>query len=338
VGPLKNTQTALIATIPGRGTVTALLYPRLKTEKPPKVTWLDGGKGVEIESAFGKDCVFAASEAKREKKLEGLTALPQGGSIYNCPSHSADGTATPWFAFNDTGADVLTGDPNVNARIRFAAGAVAVHPLSVETPVTVVWQSPVSGTVSVEGRVRDLNPGVNKQYPEKSDGVIAEIRKGKETLARLEVPHGSAEMKLTADRISVRKGDLVRLAILVNKSPWFDMTGIDMNVRSDDGREWNLAESLQKGKKLANDLPTGKAGAVWWACGGDGESMDSRLLEPVPIPELTAFGRKVRFRGTVGSAQFRKGSVTLSLGEAGEIRAGKHKLASDVPARKREAL
>ncbi len=56
--PLGNTQTAILATLPGNGTVTALLYPRLKTEPPPKVAWHADGRIAEVQSAAGTDYVF----------------------------------------------------------------------------------------------------------------------------------------------------------------------------------------------------------------------------------------------------------------------------------------
>jgi len=40
------------------GTLTAVLYPRLKTEPPPKVQPLADGKGVEVETPAGTDYVF----------------------------------------------------------------------------------------------------------------------------------------------------------------------------------------------------------------------------------------------------------------------------------------
>jgi len=40
------------------GTLTAVLYPRLKTEKPPQVTPLAGGKGVKVVTPVGTDFVF----------------------------------------------------------------------------------------------------------------------------------------------------------------------------------------------------------------------------------------------------------------------------------------
>ncbi len=55
---MSSTQTALIAPFEGAETVTALVYPRLKNEAPPRMTALAGGKGIKVESPVGTDYVF----------------------------------------------------------------------------------------------------------------------------------------------------------------------------------------------------------------------------------------------------------------------------------------
>ena len=40
------------------GTVTVVLYPRLKTEKPPKITAIADGRGVTVETPKGPDSIF----------------------------------------------------------------------------------------------------------------------------------------------------------------------------------------------------------------------------------------------------------------------------------------
>ena len=64
-GLTETTQTALVATLKGRGAVSALLYPRLKTEAAPKVTWFANGSGVQIETSSGTDYLFL-SNAKEQ--------------------------------------------------------------------------------------------------------------------------------------------------------------------------------------------------------------------------------------------------------------------------------
>ncbi len=66
IGPLKNTQTALVATLPGRGAVTVVLYPRLKTEPAPRVRWHADGRIAEVVSESGTDHVFLAATSRRD--------------------------------------------------------------------------------------------------------------------------------------------------------------------------------------------------------------------------------------------------------------------------------
>ena len=58
---MESTQTGIIAKLPHADGVTAILYPRLKTEAPPVVTTLAGGKGVKIQHAAGIDYVFLST-------------------------------------------------------------------------------------------------------------------------------------------------------------------------------------------------------------------------------------------------------------------------------------
>ncbi len=59
-GGLSTTQTGLIAR-DDNGAFTALIYPRLKSEAPPIVTALAGGKAVKVETAVGADFVFLSA-------------------------------------------------------------------------------------------------------------------------------------------------------------------------------------------------------------------------------------------------------------------------------------
>lgn len=82
-GPLENTQTALLAALPGRGAVVALLYPRLKTQPAPKVAWSADGRMAEVASAAGTDYVLVATEtqeaisAARDVSLQGTVGAVQ---------------------------------------------------------------------------------------------------------------------------------------------------------------------------------------------------------------------------------------------------------------------
>ena len=68
-GLTETRQTALLATRKGKGTVAAFLYPRLKTETAPKVTWFANGSGVQVETTAGTDYLFVNSV-----QAEGLSA------------------------------------------------------------------------------------------------------------------------------------------------------------------------------------------------------------------------------------------------------------------------
>ena len=58
VGIIHTTQIGLIAKSDGALPIVALIYPRLKTEKPPVVTSLANGYGAKVETAAGIDYVF----------------------------------------------------------------------------------------------------------------------------------------------------------------------------------------------------------------------------------------------------------------------------------------
>ena len=59
---VETTQTGLIATVQRERAITAVLYPRLKLQKPPTFTTIDGGRAVKVESEAGADYVFLSAE------------------------------------------------------------------------------------------------------------------------------------------------------------------------------------------------------------------------------------------------------------------------------------
>ena len=73
VGSMQITQTALIASLKGRGAVTALLYPRLKKEPSPKVVWHAGGRIAEVIFKAGIDFIFLAPKPAPDAKEDELT-------------------------------------------------------------------------------------------------------------------------------------------------------------------------------------------------------------------------------------------------------------------------
>jgi hypothetical protein len=60
-GPMESTQTGIIATMPKGNGLAVVLYPRLKTERPPVVTALVEGKAVKVETPAGTDYVFLSA-------------------------------------------------------------------------------------------------------------------------------------------------------------------------------------------------------------------------------------------------------------------------------------
>ncbi len=70
VGPATISQTALVASLEKRGAVITLLYPRLKTEKPPKVAWSADGRIAKVISPAGTDYVFLSPEASKAESSE----------------------------------------------------------------------------------------------------------------------------------------------------------------------------------------------------------------------------------------------------------------------------
>jgi len=68
-GPTETRQTALLATRKGKGWIAVLLWPRLKKEAAPKVTWFADGPGVQIETAAGTDYIFVS-----DARAKGISA------------------------------------------------------------------------------------------------------------------------------------------------------------------------------------------------------------------------------------------------------------------------
>ena len=57
------------------GTVTVVLYPRLRTEKPPEVSPLDGGQGVRVVTAAGTDIIYLTPGPRTARPDEGKVSL-----------------------------------------------------------------------------------------------------------------------------------------------------------------------------------------------------------------------------------------------------------------------
>lgn len=285
-GPGTITQTALTGTLAGRGAVCAVLYPRLKTEPAPKVTWSPDGKIVQVDTAAGRDTVFLATQEKSKAKSDGksLVALRWMDRTRETVSFTPPGGGNPNLG-------ILYGKVNP------AAGSAAlppeyltVHP-SEKKPVTIVWQSPISGAVSVEAWLADGDPTASGPDAWRSDGIQYEVRKGRDTLRKGALANGGPAAKVTTESFMVTQGQLVRLVIMPGASEWWDSTQVDMTVKASGGQQWNLRESVLRGEKLGNEVSgPATAKAVWWVCDGDAEAFQSRLIGDYlkPLTEITA--------------------------------------------------
>jgi hypothetical protein len=78
-GRVTTTQTGLIAELKGED-VLAVIYPRLKTQKPPVVTSLAEGRGVKIEHEAGTDYVFL-SDVPFTYKGDGIEFSGTSGAV-----------------------------------------------------------------------------------------------------------------------------------------------------------------------------------------------------------------------------------------------------------------
>jgi len=329
-GPTETRQTALVATLPSRGTLTALLYPRLKQEPPPTVTWFADGRIAAVKSPAGTDYVLVAPDAPPQPVGDGKTLKPlrdlstkDGITIL---SMSGDPQLT------------LTVNPTKNALVDrtlvVPAGSIALHP-GPTNPVTAVWQSPVAGTVNVEVRLRDGNNGGG-------NGILAELRHGATVLARGALDNGGTNLVLRAENATVAKGDLLRLVVLPGEGEnanWWDTTLAEMVVKDRAGKQWDLRESLLRGEPLGNQLARGWDKATWWICSGDAQKFDPKALPP-PAPETFATpDGNVSFQGTAGAIRVRGGKqATLTLAAPGQARIGKVTLESSKPASRSETL
>jgi hypothetical protein len=148
--------------------------------------------------------------------------------------------------------------------------SVSMHPTPTRG-VAVAWESPVSGTVRIDGRVADSDPVCG-------DGVAwtLAVRRGAlvRPLARGDLPNGGAQrldQGEGADQLSaveVRPGDVIRLVVLPKMGHACDTTRVELKITPADGpTSWDLAsdlvpDPLQGGKGNPHADAQGHA-AVW---------------------------------------------------------------------------
>ncbi len=324
--PVENSQTALVGSMTGPGIVTAVLYPRLKTEPRPQVAFSADGRIAEVRSSQGVDHVFL-SAVEQPPRGDGKALEPLRRRSVK------DGIATTRMAGDDQLTLIVT-PPNAadfDGSHQVPPASVALHPGPVN-PVTAVWRSPVAGRVKIEAKVADGDNGGG-------DGILYAVKHGTKTLAEGALANGGPAQTAKAESLAVAKGDLVRLVILPGqtdpeKSNWWDTTLVEFVVTDETGQKWNFREAIVGGEKLGNERPKDAAAATWWVCSGDAEKFGPAALQPPPVPTFTSPDGKATFEGTAGSVRTRGGKATLTLGAPGRITAGGKELAADAPATK----
>jgi hypothetical protein len=325
-GPLQNTQTALIGTLPGKGTVTTLLYPRLKTEQPPKVTWHADGRIAQIVSTVGTDYVFVREKEQGAfdgKSLRPLSRISKEGELV---VRKPTDTDYPAVTVNHGEAAVKSAD------VIYPPQVVDLHP-GPKNPATVVWRSPSTTTVVVKLKLQDGNFGGG-------DGVQYELRSGSKTLLSGQLVNGGKAAVHTTESINVGKGSLIRLVISPGKGDpakgqgahWWDSTFTELSVRAKNGTTWDLRDAMLAGK-VGTSPDEDKKGISWWLYAGDTPTFAPSASQQVETSYKTNDGA-VRFTGTSGAAQFRGNRLTMTLGAAGSVRAGDRKLTANEPATK----
>ena len=129
---------------------------------------------------------------------------------------------------------------------KIPARSVTAHP-GPSSAVAVSWTSPISGEVSVEGRVADTDPacgnGVNWSLDLQAIGRARNLATGVLANGGAQELLPTAGEKLTSIRVAA--GDRIRLMIAPKEDHTCDMTHVSLTVRSvAPPAEWNLAADL----------------------------------------------------------------------------------------------
>jgi len=178
-----------------------------------------------------------------------LDYLGIGGGPVRVDSHmtqKAERAANYDFIQGWTGADalsVLANSSGQHVRIpgNMKPHSVAMHP-SPKRRVAAGWSSPVAATVRVEAVVQHA-------HPECGNGVTwsVELRRGN-TRQRLATGNaqGAKEVKVAPlENIAVQPGDLLSVVIGPRDGNHScDMTAVELDIKSSDGKQWNLARDV----------------------------------------------------------------------------------------------
>ncbi|MFO0937349.1 MAG: DUF1592 domain-containing protein [Gemmataceae bacterium] len=146
---------------------------------------------------------------------------------------------------------------------RVSAHGVAVHPLPQEF-VAVVWKSPMTGTVNLDGRIAHAHPNCG-------NGVAWWLELRHDGRA---YPHGEGtidlgkEHKLPVQTIRVEKGDELVLAVDArNGDHSCDMTEVEWEIREagQTRRVWNLAKEISGNVQAGNPHADSMGNAGTWS-------------------------------------------------------------------------
>ncbi|HEY2155128.1 MAG TPA: PSD1 and planctomycete cytochrome C domain-containing protein [Isosphaeraceae bacterium] len=139
----------------------------------------------------------------------------------------------PWVGVNRTDAPITVSTLTLPPR------SVCLHPGPTE-PAAVAWSSPISGAVTVAGRIADADPNGG-------NGVTwsVEHRRGRSwrALASGDLPNGG-KAAIGPIAATVAPGDALRLVVAPKGEYSFDTTTIDLTITPAGGPDWNLTADL----------------------------------------------------------------------------------------------
>jgi mono/diheme cytochrome c family protein len=185
---------------------------------------------------------------------------------------AGNGGVQVWKGAADTPS--LTVNTNAAARtiqtFTLPPRSVCVHP-GPTSGVSVGWKSPVSGVVSLTGRVADADPACG-------DGIAWVVeqqgRAGRVGLAQGDFPNGGKQ-ELAAgqgaerlERIEVHVGETVRLIVLPKANHFCDTTVVEFEIKAvGTGKTWNLTHDLLDDPLQSNPHRDGYGNnGVWSFC------------------------------------------------------------------------
>ncbi len=190
------------------------------------------------------------------------------------------GAENPSLVINTTDAPISF------ATIKLPARAISMHP-GPKVAASVVWRSPVAGTVKVSGKLQDADPNCG-------DGIVWLIKHGEKTLRTAEMDNATSA-DLEEISVAVQPGDLIQLNIRPRAEYTCDTTQIDLIIRDEHGAKWDLREMLTGGAKQGQDN-------IWWLCSGEG----SEIGKDNPRAKELAAERK-QLDGRLAQTEFAQG-------------------------------